>query len=144
MITRAAALTTLSLGALACSSSPGTATGPGNDAGSDVTFTEVYTTVIGPVCSTCHAANGEAPFLVMSSQSAAYTNLVGVKASGPSCGSSGDTRVVAGSAPTSLLYEKVSMTTPPCGGQMPLGGSPLSAADQGLFAAWINAGAKND
>lgn len=136
-----------SLTAMACSSSPSTpATGSSSseDSGSDVTFTEVYATVLRPDCSSCHTAGGEAPFLVMSSQSAAYANLVGVKASGPSCGSSGDTRVVAGSASTSLLYEKVSMSPPPCGSQMPLGGPPLNAPDQELIAAWINAGAQND
>ena len=73
----------------------------------------------------------------------AYGNLVGVPAAGPSCGVSGELRVVAGSASTSLLYEKVAGTQP-CGSRMPLGGSPLSAANIQLFEGWINAGAANN
>jgi hypothetical protein len=141
-----AAFTFASLGAcmLACSSTPSTGTGTGGDSGSSVTFGEVYTTVLGPNCSSHHAAGQADSFLDMSTKSAAYDSLVGVKASGPACGSSAAVRVVPGSASTSLLYEKVSMTTPPCGSQMPLGLTPLSSADQQMIEAWINAGAQDD
>ncbi len=67
-----------------------------------------------------------------------------MKASGPACGGTAAVRVVAGSAATSLLYEKVSEATPPCGAQMPLDLMPLSAGDQEKIENWINAGALND
>jgi hypothetical protein len=70
--------------------------------------------------------------------------LVGVKASGPSCGSSSETRVAAGNASQSLLFQKVSEATPPCGSQMPLGAPPLSSAQMTLVEDWINEGALND
>ncbi len=128
----------------ACSSSSsGSSPSPSADGGS-VTFTEVYDTVLQPTCSSHHAAGQADSFLDLSSQSAAYASLVGVKASGPACGTSGETRVVAGNASESLLYQKVSMSKPPCGAQMPFGGTPISASDQSLIEDWINAGAKND
>jgi hypothetical protein len=124
-------------------SSPASPASP--DPGSDTpTFTEVYTTVLGPNCAGCHATGQADSFLDLGTQANAYLSLVSIKASGPACGTSGLTRVVAGSASTSLLYEKVMQSTPPCGAQMPLGGSPLSGGDQGLIASWINAGAKDD
>jgi hypothetical protein len=123
----------------------GSATGGSADAGAtQATFTEVYTAILQPTCSPCHHPGGEGSFQDFSSQSSAYAALVGVKASGPSCGSSGDTRVVPGNASQSLLFEKVSDATPPCGSQMPLGGPPLSSAQVTLIEDWINAGALND
>jgi hypothetical protein len=97
-----------------------------------------------PTCSPYHNPNGIGAFQDFSSQASAYTALVGVKASGPSCGSSDETRVVAGSASQSLLFQKVSEAPPPCGAQMPLGGPPLSSAQVMLIEVWINAGALND
>jgi hypothetical protein len=126
-----------------CGSSSPASPGAGPAAGTP-TFTEVYTTVLGPNCASHHAAGQVDSFLDLGTQASAYSSLVGVKASGPGCGSSGLTRVVPGSASTSLLYEKVSQSTPSCGSQMPFGGTPLSSGDQGLIASWINAGAKND
>jgi hypothetical protein len=74
----------------------------------------------------------------MGTQSNAYTNLVGVQASGPSCGASGETRVVSGSSAMSLLYQKVAGTAS-CGNTMP-------ATPQGvmLIQQWIDEGAPND
>jgi hypothetical protein len=92
----------------------------------------------------CHKPGGIGGFQDFSSQSSAYTALVGVKASGPSCESSGETRVVAGNASQSLLYQKVSEANPPCGSQMPLGGPPLSSEQTTSIEEWINAGALND
>jgi hypothetical protein len=114
------------------------------------TFTEVYTTVMQPHGCTAHHAPGvnEDNFLDMSTQAAAYKDLVGVEADGPACGKSGLTRVVAGDASKSLMYLKVSEAKPPCGGQMPLGCpkgfSCLDDADQATIASWINAGAQNN
>ena len=141
------ALSTLCL--LACSSgsrfAPGTDTGSlGDSAAAPATFTEMYTTILQPTCTGCHWPGGDGPFQDFSSQSSAYAALVGVKASGPSCGSSNETRVVAGNASESLLFQKVSEANPPCGSQMPLGEWPLSSAQLKLVEDWINAGALND
>jgi hypothetical protein len=125
------------------SSSPPADTGTGTSA---ATFTEVYSQIIGPICSGCHgdgtgASSGK---LVMDTQADAYTALVGVAAAGAGCASSGETRVVAGDSASSLIWQKVSMTKPPCGSQMPLGGTPLSSAEVQLIADWIDDGAQNN
>lgn len=116
----------------------------GDPAAAPATFTEIYTTILQPTCSPCHTPGGIGSFHDFSSQSSAYTGLVGVKASGPSCGSSGETRVVPGNASQSLLFQKVSEANPPCGAQMPLGGPPLRSAQTKLVEDWINAEALND
>ena len=116
----------------------------GNAAGAPATFTAVYTEVLGPTCRTCHQPGGIGSFQDFSSQAVAYGALVGVKASGPSCGSSGQTRVVPGNASGSLLYQKVSESSPPCGAMMPLGGPPLTSAQVTLIEDWIKSGAQND
>jgi hypothetical protein len=137
----ASALAFCAAGIVGCGSSSSASPGAGSGT---PTFTEVYTTVLEPNCAGCHSAGGADSFLDFSTQANAYSSLVAVKASGPACGSSGLTRVVAGSASTSLLYEKVSQAKPPCGAQMPFDGAPLSGGDQGLIASWINGGATND
>lgn len=123
------------------SSTADTGTGP-----AAATFTEVYSQIIGPVCSGCHtdgtgATSGK---LVMDSQAHAYAALVGVTAAGAGCGTSGESRVVAGDSASSLMWQKVSMTMPPCGAQMPLGETPLTSAEVQLIAEWIDDGAQND
>lgn len=115
-----------------------------DNAGAPATFTEIYATILKPTCSECHRPDGIGSFQDFSSQSSAYTALVGVKASGPSCGTSGKTRVVAGNASQSLLFQKVSEANPPCGSQMPLGGPPIASAQMTLVENWINAGALDD
>ncbi len=77
----------------------------------------------------------------MSSQAAAYTNLVGVMAKGSACANMG-TRVVAGNSAMSLLYTKV--TVPTCGSRMPRNAGPLTAADVATIKGWIDGGAHND
>ncbi len=52
--------------------------------------------------------------------------------------------VVPGNANGSLLFQKVSMTTPPVGARMPFGGPYLSQANQDLIRDWINQGALNN
>ena len=134
---------------LGCSSAPSSAAGTdtrsvGGSARASATFTAMYTPILQPTCSGCHNPSGVGSFQDFSSQVSAYAALVGVKASGPSCGSSDETRVVAGSASRSLLFQKVSEATPPCGSQMPLGGPPLSTAQMTFIEDWINAGALDD
>jgi hypothetical protein len=73
---------------LACgggsSSAQGTDTGSvGDAAAAPGTFTEIYVTVLQPTCSECHEPGGIGAFQDFSSQSGAYTALVGVRASGP-------------------------------------------------------------
>jgi ABC-type transport system substrate-binding protein len=135
----------VALASAACSSSSSGSTTPtqGDGGTQSPTFTNVYTTILQPTCSSHHAPGGDASFLNMSTQSAAYSNLVGVKASGPECASSGETRVVAGNASESLLFQKVN-ANPKCGGQMPLDESPISSAQITLIENWINAGALNN
>jgi hypothetical protein len=125
--------------------SPDTSSAPGGDAAqATATFTAVYADVLGPTCSACHQPGGIGSFQDFSSRVVAYRALVGVAASGPSCGSSDEIRVVPGNASGSLLFQKISQTTPPCGVRMPLGGPPLSSALVTLVEDWINAGAQND
>jgi hypothetical protein len=132
----------------ACSS--GASSAPGADArgvgdsAAPATFTEMYVTILQPTCSPCHEPGGLGSFQDFSSQANAYAALVGVKASGPSCGASDEVRVVPGSESQSLLFQKVSEANPPCGSPMPLGGPPLSTAQIALIGAWISAGAPND
>jgi hypothetical protein len=90
-------------------------------------------------CSSCHGGGAPSGSLDLSSQSAAYSHLVGVAAKGPSCGSTGETRVVAGDSARSLLYNKVNGTQD-CGNQMFTAGPN----DVGLVKSWIDDGAQND
>ena len=123
------------------------------------TFTNVYSSVIAARCVSCHKPGGPGVTsgqLDMSTPAAAYANLVGVSAagtgtgtSGVTCASTGLVRVVAGDASTSLLFNKthskVTGVLAPCGSPMPPGsGAPITAAQDDLIAAWINAGAMND
>ncbi len=117
---------------------------PGQDAGpgpSTVTFTQVFNTVLSPVCASCHG--NDVPNMSFASKSTAYTDLVGVSAQGTSCSSSGEKRVVASSSATSLLYMKVAGTQP-CGARMPKNKPALSQANITLIKSWIDDGAQND
>jgi hypothetical protein len=128
----------------------------------DPTFTNVYATVIGQRCIGCHRPGGSGVtvgMLDMSTQAAAYVNLVGVNAQGIGAGASGMTcasvmpalvRVAPGDAGSSLLFNKLHSklagTSPPCGSPMPLPAAALSLtqAEVDLISAWITAGAQND
>jgi photosystem II stability/assembly factor-like uncharacterized protein len=79
----------------------------------------------------------------MSTPEKAYSNLVGVTAAGPACGTIGMARVVPGASAQSLLYLKVSGKQP-CGKQMPDGLPALSSQAVAQIKSWIDAGAKND
>jgi hypothetical protein len=126
------------------------------------TFTNVYASIIGVRCIGCHRPGGSGVtvgMLDMSTQPAAYANLVGVFAQGIGAGTSGMTcasvmpplvRVAPSSSAGSLLFNKVhsklTMTPAPCGSPMPLPATatPLTAAEVNLIAAWIDAGALNN
>ena len=62
----------------------------------------------------------------------------------PSEQNSGLTRVVPSDSGSSLLFLKVSQTTPPVGSRMPLGGPPLSQEQQQLIRDWIDQGGIED
>ena len=117
-----------------------TDTGP-RDAGSG--FAAVYP-IIQRACVGCHGSSGA---LNMSTQTLAYTNLVGaggtgVAAMGGSCGASGLLRVTPGDSLASLLYLKIrGGTAPPCGSAMPRGLPTLPAGDIATIRNWIEAGA---
>jgi hypothetical protein len=126
--------------ALSCSSS----SSGGSGAGGAATFGSIYANVIKPNCTPCHAqlAGLKDGKLDMSAQDKAYANLVGVAAAGVSCTGKG-TRVVAGNAAGSLLYQKVT-GHPPCGDPMPQGLPSLSSDDTQLIQSWIQGGALNN
>jgi hypothetical protein len=119
--------------------------GPPSIDAAGATFTAVYSQIINgpPGCNGCHANPGAAAGLDMGTQASAYASLVGqhVTAAAP-CVSQSVLLVDPGNANESLMYLKV--TSPPCGGRMPLGGSMLSSDLIQLIEAWIDAGAKND
>jgi hypothetical protein len=118
-----------------------------DDAGTPVTWTEVYTTIISGKCASCHVTGKTGVSkgkLDLSTQATAYMNLVGVMAAGTSCGTSKQTRVVAGDSTTSLLYNKVSMAKPVCGERMPDDNPALVAASISTIKAWIDQGAINN
>jgi hypothetical protein len=134
-----------------CFAAGGSSTGASSGSTAPLSWTDVYNNVgIGCICLPCHApptgggyVNGR---LDLSSPDTAYMNLVGVRAAGAACDTSGLTRVVAGSAAQSLLYDKLDSKTTavaaPCGSPEPEGSeSALSAADMAMIETWINEGA---
>jgi hypothetical protein len=124
-------------------------------------FSEVYSQIIQPKCSSdyCHYNGISFRYgnLDMSSQAIAYWNLVGQPCDGPACTGMG-LRVVPHSPEASIMYLKVSQTSPPCGVQMPanpyvltlkggsavFSGTPLTAEEQQLIYNWIQEGAQNN
>jgi hypothetical protein len=129
-------------------------------------FTKVYTEVIQPTCANdyCHyygvaGANALTPGnsgLDMSSQVRAYWFLFDRPCSGTSCNQLG-MRVVPGDPGSSMLYLKVSESTPPCPSQMPadvnlfltqgnsvFSGTALPQDQQQLISDWIQDGAQNN
>jgi len=119
-----------------------TDTGGGDTMTPAATFSQVWGTIIEGKCRGCHSGTTPAGMLNMGNKANAHTNLVGKPALGSGCATKG-TRVVAGNAAMSILYQKV--TTPTCGVRMPAGGAPaLSTAETDRIKSWINAGALNN
>ena len=123
----------LALGA--CTSQPST------------TFTEIYPLLFPietrPQCNFCHGlpsndvSNGKLSMGM--DRATAYAALMATSTSSM-CG--GKVLVVPGDSRASLLYQK--FTNPPCGGTMPLGGTPLTADVLAKVASWIDGGAQDD
>jgi len=152
------------------SSSPGTDSGGGNDAAAVAFGANVYGSIIAARCLACHGPTADGGpgtgiqfgHLDMSTQAAAYANLVGdgggVPADGVACGplgADGLLRVVPGSPTTSLIYNKLASNDGDggsilladggpmvfCGNPMPLHHPAISASDLGTVHDWISQGA---
>jgi hypothetical protein len=126
-----------------CASSNGGSDGSSSSSsGPPPTFTQVYA-IISANCLQCHVPGQIGTtegMLDMSTQSLAFTDLVGVPAAGTECGGGkGGTRVVAGQPSMSLLYLKI--TSPPCGSRMPFQQPQLPQAEITTIHDWIAAGA---
>jgi hypothetical protein len=127
---------------------PMAACGGGSSGPEGPAFSDVYSTIISSRCLPCHSSGGGFMYgkLDMSSEQTAYSNLVGVKAAGSSCIMSNLTRVVPGSATTSLMFNKVNaklkQIAPPCGDTMPDDQTVLDQTQVDLIETWINGGAQ--
>jgi hypothetical protein len=111
------------------------------------TFTQVYA-IISSRCSPCHTtAAGIGVMqghLDMTSQAAAFMNLVNTPAAGVACTGKG-MRVTPGMPDSSVMYLKISLDdAAPCGSKMPLGRAPLPQAEADTIESWIMAGAMNN
>ncbi len=104
---------------------------PGDD-----DFTIIQDTIFTPICTACHAG-AQAPLGLRLDEGASYAMLVSV----PSVEMPGVLRVAPGDPDQSYLVQKIEGSAA-VGGQMPLGGPPLDAAQITLIRQWIAAGAE--
>jgi cytochrome c553 len=143
LMTLAAMLATLILGiAPGCKTGSSSNTTGTTTQASGVSFSRDIQPIFNSYCVVCHAGAGQAGLTL--EPASAYSNLVGV----PSTESTnGELRVKAGTPDQSYLLAKVNGTQIAAGGkggQMPLGATPLSAAQISLIQQWIAAGAPNN
>jgi hypothetical protein len=128
--------------------STGAAGGTGGTLGSAPPSCDIKPIVDNYFCSVagaCHDAQGSAAGLVLTSI-AAFQSLVGRQSQGGGqsatrsmCGGQGRYYLVPGKLPaTGLLLEKLGAISPPCGGQMPSIGGPLTTAERDCFQRWAN------
>lgn len=121
------------------------------DVRSTTTFTSFVQNVfpvVTSLCVSCHNPGGTAtqvPYLINMDYSTAatvYNSWVGQTSQCATAAAAGlGTRVVAGDAAMSFLWNKISEPTPACGQRMPFGQAPLSAGNQAIFFDWIEEGA---
>jgi hypothetical protein len=126
------------------------ATGGGSAAGGGAasgtpTFATIYSSIITVKCAPCHTTptgiGVQLGHLDMTTQGAAYTNLVNAATAGQSCAGHG-TRVIPGNPQMSIMYLKIDLTDPaPCGAKMPFGLPPLPQSDVTMIHDWIQGGA---
>jgi mono/diheme cytochrome c family protein len=98
-------------------------------------FDSIQSMIIDPLCTGCHVG-ATAPLGLRLDSANSYALLVGV----PSVQQPGLLRVDPGNPNDSYLIQKLEGTA--MGGQMPLGGTPLPAADIAVVRQWITDGAQ--
>jgi hypothetical protein len=96
------------------------------------TAAEISMKILVPKCGTCHGAQQPAAALDLVT-AGSKARMVGVAARG--CG--GKTLVVAGPPVTGVFFDKLYGAVEGCGGQMPFGAAPLSAAEIECLKRWI-------
>src|SRR5262249_34822706 len=98
--------------------------------------------IFSPTCAdqACHSSVAQAGALVLE-PGTSHDQLVGVAAFNFAAHQAGLLRVKPGDANNSFLITKLTRPSPPQGSAMPLGKSPLSAAQIQLIRDWINQGA---
>jgi hypothetical protein len=106
----------------------------------------VYDTVYITNCAVCHgmapsASNGNLGN-IRGTKDTFFMTLVNKPAQGTSCMGKG-MYIVPSQPAQSVLIQKISQDTPPCGARMPPSG-PLQAADIKLVTDWVMAGALNN
>jgi len=97
--------------------------------GTCVDFTQEIAPIFTGVCSTCHSGTNPPRGLRLDT----YANAM-------AGGASGNT-IVSCQPDASLLYQKISMATPPVGARMPFGGPYLSDNQIARVRLWIEQGA---
>ncbi|MBI1813690.1 MAG: hypothetical protein HYR72_01795 [Deltaproteobacteria bacterium] len=108
----------------------------------DATFANIQTSIFNPTCidEFCHTAAFQAGDLSLV-EGQSYAQLVNVPAANVAAQVAQLLRVKPGDAPDSFLLIKVTHPSPPEGSLMPLGKSPLTAAQIELIRTWIVQGA---
>jgi hypothetical protein len=96
------------------------------------TASEISTKILVPKCGTCHGAQQPAAALDLVT-AGSKARMVGVAARG--CGAK--TLIVAGPPVTGVFFDKLVGSVEGCGGQMPFGAAPLSAAEIECLKRWI-------
>lgn len=97
-------------------------------------------------CQGCHTigvGSQQVPNMPMYTPSSTYLSWVNVDATCPSLPLH-TRRVLPGASSVSFLYQKLWMSVPPCGQQMPLFSAPLSDSDIQTIKVWIDQGAPNN
>ena len=90
-----------------------------------------------PACIICHGSGGMGGLNMGFTPTMGYAALVNAQSTSPGCG--GSTYVVPGNLGASLMYDKLSNTSPSCGSQMPFMGT--LAGDLNIIRDWILGGA---
>jgi len=108
-----------------------------------VSFSSQILPIFASNCASCHQsggfANQQGITMFLTAADAYNTTVNKLSEQDPSL-----TRIIPGNSAQSLLYLKISSTTPPVGSRMPLFALPLSNSDITLIKDWIDQGALNN